>query len=165
MSSLEQFHLYITVDERKTFFDGNDLKININNPMTQLNNFPFNIRSSSSFYNEIDLPSNEDIQKTFIDFNDKQIIYWINYFPSGIYEYVCLVLLFNEHSFEHGSFFRIPQSFSFLPIIKYSYLKQLYLIDTWIEMTMNNCYSILKRVDMQYGPVKQVICNFTRNRT
>ncbi|CAF4367131.1 unnamed protein product, partial [Rotaria sordida] len=81
MSNLENLNLYINVDERKTFFDGNDLKMNIINHLPQLNNFTFNIRSLSSFYNEINLPLNEDIQKTFRDFKDKQIIYWTDYFP------------------------------------------------------------------------------------
>ncbi len=66
MSNLEKLDLCIAVSERKTFFDGNDLKMNIIDHMPQLNKFTFNIRSSSSFYNEINLPSNEDIQKTFI---------------------------------------------------------------------------------------------------
>ena len=58
------------VGERKTFFDGNDIKINIINHMPQLNKFTFNVHSYSSFYNENNLPSNEDIQKTFKDFKD-----------------------------------------------------------------------------------------------
>ncbi|CAF4614652.1 unnamed protein product, partial [Rotaria sp. Silwood2] len=81
MINLEKLDLYINVGERKTFFDGNDLKMNIIDHMSQLNKFTFNIRSLSSFYNEINLPSNENIQKTFRDFNDKQIIYWADYFP------------------------------------------------------------------------------------
>ncbi|CAF3437309.1 unnamed protein product [Rotaria sp. Silwood2] len=81
MSNLEKLDLYINVGERKRFFDGNDLKMNIINHMPQLNKFTFNIHSLSSFYNEINLPSNEDIQKAFIDFKDKQIIYWTDYFP------------------------------------------------------------------------------------
>ena len=75
MSKLEKLDLYITVCERKTFFDGHDLKMNIINHISQLNKFAFNFSSLSNFYNEINLPSNEDIQKTFIDFNDKKIIY------------------------------------------------------------------------------------------
>jgi hypothetical protein len=76
MSNLEKLDLYIYVHERKTVFDGNDFKMNIINHMPQLNKFTFNIYSLSSFYNEINLPSNENIQKTFTDFNDKKIIYW-----------------------------------------------------------------------------------------
>jgi hypothetical protein len=81
MSNLEKLDLYIYVHERKIVFDGNDFKMNIINHMPQLNKFTFNIHSLSSFYTEINLPSNENIQKTFRDFNDKQIIYWADYFP------------------------------------------------------------------------------------
>lgn len=83
MSTLEKLNLSLFVGERKTFFDGNDLKMNIINHMLQLNKFTFNIRSFSSFYNEINIPSNEDIQKTCRDFNDKQIIYGADYFSTA----------------------------------------------------------------------------------
>ncbi|CAF3933109.1 unnamed protein product [Rotaria sp. Silwood1] len=141
MSNLEKLDLYINIDERKTFFDGNDLKMNIINHMSQLNKFTFNIHSLSSFYNEINLPSNEDIQKTFKDFKDKQIIYWNDYFPKlkkgycriysypytlkyydditnnfsgGVFKYVRKVSLFDERPFEHEFFLRIAQSFPFM---------------------------------------------------
>ncbi|CAF4128342.1 unnamed protein product [Rotaria sp. Silwood2] len=224
MSNLEKVDLYITVGERKTFFDGNDLKMNIINYMPQLNKFTFNIHSLSSFYNEINLPSNEDIQKTFRDFNDKQIIYWADYFPKekkgycriysypykwkyydeitnnfpgGIFKYVRKVSLFDERPFEHEFFLRIARSFPFmekltvcnqkrqinkrfrestninqhLSIIKYPYLKQLYLIDVCIDyyeqflFDTKTCLPFDVRVYMQYGLVKQVTRNFTRNRT
>ncbi|CAF3704184.1 unnamed protein product [Rotaria sp. Silwood1] len=141
MSNLEKLDLNINIDERKTFFDGNDLKMNIINHMSQLNKFTFNIHSLSSFYNEINLPSNEDIQKTFKDFKDKQIIYWNDYFPKlkkgycriysypytlkyydditnnfsgGVFKYVRKVSLFDERPFEHEFFLRIAQSFPFM---------------------------------------------------
>jgi hypothetical protein len=44
--------------------------VNIMNHMSRLNKFTFNIRSSSGFYNEINLPSNENIQRTFREFQD-----------------------------------------------------------------------------------------------
>ena len=56
MSNIEKLDLYIAVGERKTFFDGNDLKMNIINHMSQLNKFTFNIRSWNLFYNEINFP-------------------------------------------------------------------------------------------------------------
>ncbi|CAF4153923.1 unnamed protein product [Rotaria sordida] len=141
MSNLEKLDLYINIDGRKTFFDGNDLKMNIINHMSQLNKFTFNIHSLSRFYNEINLPSNEDIQKTFKDFKDKQIIYWSDYFPKrkngycriysypytlkyydditnnfsgGVFKYVRKVSLFDERPFEHEFFLRIAQSFPFM---------------------------------------------------
>ncbi|CAF4471097.1 unnamed protein product, partial [Rotaria sp. Silwood2] len=141
MSNLEKLDLYINVGERKTFFDGNDFKMNIINYMPQLNKFTFNICSLSSFYNDINLPSNEDIQKTFSDFNDKQIIYWTDYFPKvkkgychiysypyqlkyynkitnnfpdGIFKYVRQVSLYDERPFEHEFFLRIAELFPFM---------------------------------------------------
>ncbi|CAF4086705.1 unnamed protein product, partial [Rotaria sordida] len=90
------------------------------------------------FYNEINLPSNEDIQKTFKDFKDKQIIYWsdyfpkekkgycriysypytlkyyddiTNHFPGGVFKYVRKVSLFDERPFQHEFFLRIEKSF------------------------------------------------------
>ncbi|CAF2099029.1 unnamed protein product [Rotaria magnacalcarata] len=138
MLNLEKLNLCLIVGDRKTFFDGNDLKINIINHMSRLNYFTFNIRSSSRFYNQINLPSNENIQNTFRDFCNKQIIYCADYFstdkkghchiysypyklnyydditnnfPGGIFKYVRKVSLFDEHPFEHEFFLRIAQSF------------------------------------------------------
>ncbi|CAF5062357.1 unnamed protein product, partial [Rotaria sp. Silwood1] len=128
MSNLEKLDLSITVRERKTVFDGNDLKMNIINYMPKLNNFTFNIHSLSSFYKKINLSLNQDIQKTFRVLNDKQIIYWTDYFPKqkkghchiyscpyklngynyitnnfpgGIFKSVREVSLFDERPFEH----------------------------------------------------------------
>ena len=141
MSNLEKLDLYFIVRERKTFIDGNDLKINIINHMPQLNKFTFNIRSLSRFYNQINLPSNEDIQHTFKDFKDNQIISCVDYFPKekigqchiysypyklkyydnitnnfpgGLFKCVREVSLFDEHPFEHEFFLRIAQSFPFV---------------------------------------------------
>jgi len=141
MSNLEKLDLCIDVEDRKIFFDGNDLKMNIINHMPQLNKFTFSICSLSNFYNEINLPSNEDLQKTFSDFNDKQIIHWTDYFPEqkqgychiysypykleyyneitnnfpgGIFKYVRRVSLYDERPFEHQFFLRIQKSFPFM---------------------------------------------------
>jgi hypothetical protein len=141
MSNLEKLDLNINVDERKTFFDGNDLKMNIINHLPQLNEFTFNIHSLSSFYNEMNLPSNKDFQKTLSDLNDKQIIYSADYFPKkkkvhshiysypytlnyynditnnfpgGIFKYVRNVSLYDERPFEYEFFLRITQSFPFM---------------------------------------------------
>ncbi|CAF2971412.1 unnamed protein product, partial [Rotaria sp. Silwood2] len=89
----------------------------------------------------INLPSNENIQKTFKDFKDKQIIYWSDYFPKqkkgycriysypytlkyydditnnfpgGVFKYVRKVSLFDERPFKHEFFLRIAQSFPFM---------------------------------------------------
>jgi hypothetical protein len=138
MSNLEKLDLCLVVHNRKTFIDGNDFKINIINHLPRLNKFVFNIRSSTYFSGETNLPSNEDIQNIFIDFKDQQIIYCADYFskekraqchiysypyklkhyhditnnfPGGIHECVRSVSLFDERPFEHEFFLRISQSF------------------------------------------------------
>ncbi|CAF4180285.1 unnamed protein product [Rotaria sordida] len=79
MLNLEKLDLYLRVDLNRGFIDSNELK-NIINHMSQLNKFVFNIRSTIHLHNEIELPSNEDIQNTFKDFKDDQIISCIDYF-------------------------------------------------------------------------------------
>ncbi|CAF2739187.1 unnamed protein product [Rotaria sp. Silwood2] len=91
--------------------------------------------------NKLNLPSTEDIQRTFIDFPNNEIISYIDYFPDaergrchiysypsqmeyygdisnnfpgGLFNYVRMVSLFDEHSFEHEFFLRIVQSFPFM---------------------------------------------------
>ncbi|CAF1408516.1 unnamed protein product [Rotaria sordida] len=95
----------------------------------------------SSFYSKTNLPSNEDIQNTFKDFKDNQIISCIVYFEKrkrsrchiysypyqlkhydnitnnfrdGLFKYVCEVSLYDEHPFEHEFFLRVTQSFPLL---------------------------------------------------
>jgi hypothetical protein len=130
--------LYLLVWGKKTFVDGNDLKTNIMNYMPRLNKFTFNICSSNHFYNQINLPSNEDIQHTFRDFKNNQIISCVDYFqqrkyrqchiysypykleqyndiknnfPGGIFRCTCEVSLFDERPFEHEFFLRLAQPF------------------------------------------------------
>ena len=137
MVNLEKLDLCLIVDGRETFVDANDLKINIINHMPQFYKFTFNIRSSSRFYNEVNLPSDEYMQETFRDFKDKQIHYVdyfpkakearchiysypyklnhyknvTNNFPGGIFQCVRKVSLFDERPFEHEFFLRIQKSF------------------------------------------------------
>ncbi|CAF3955896.1 unnamed protein product, partial [Rotaria sp. Silwood1] len=119
MSNLEKLDLALIVLTKQTLIDGNNLNL----------------------YTKFNLPSNEYIQETFKDFKNKQIISSIDYFkekeysqchiysypyqliyynnitnnfPGGIFECVCEISLFDEHSFEHEFFFQISQSFPFL---------------------------------------------------
>ncbi|CAF5069650.1 unnamed protein product, partial [Rotaria sp. Silwood1] len=90
------------------------------------------------------LPSNEEIQKTFRDFKDNQIITCIDYFqehkhsryhiysypyqlrhydditnnfPGGLFKCVREITLEDEHPFEHEFFLRIAQSFPFIKVL------------------------------------------------
>jgi hypothetical protein len=141
MSNLEKLDLYLTICTDGRFIDGNDLKKNILNHMSQLNQFTFDIRSVMFINNEMNLPSQEDIQRTFEDFQYTKIISCVDYFrerktgqchvyshpflmecyenitnnfPDGLYQYVRVVSLYDELPFEHEFFFRISQSFPFM---------------------------------------------------
>ncbi|CAF3469082.1 unnamed protein product, partial [Rotaria socialis] len=89
MLELKKLDLCLIVDERKTFVDSNDLKINIINHVPKLYKFTFNIRSSSRFYNENGVTNN---------------------FPGGIFQCVRKVSLFDERHFEHEFFLQIQKS-------------------------------------------------------
>jgi hypothetical protein len=169
----------ICVDE--TFIDGNYLKRNIIYRMQRLNQFTFYISSFMCIRNEMKLRSTEDIQGTFIDFPNNEIISYVDYFPEakqsrchiysyphlmpyydiirsnfpgGLFIYVRVVSLFDEHPFEHEFFLRIQKSFPFmerlsltnhksqsrkqsyesnnngnLPVIEYSFLSELVIVD------------------------------------
>jgi hypothetical protein len=141
MLNLEKLHLHLIIYCENTFIHGNNLKRNIINHMPQLNKFTFNIRSTFRLQNQVDLLSNEDIQHTFNDFQNNQIISCVDYFskikrgqchiytypyelkeyhkitnnfPGGIFKYVHKISLFDERPFEHKFFFQISQSFPFM---------------------------------------------------
>jgi hypothetical protein len=188
MTNLEELDLYLPVCVNETFIDENNLKKTIINRMPCLNQFRFYIRSIITIHNQMNLSSTEDIQRRFIDFPNNKIISYIDHFPEArqgryhIYSYPCftpyydditnnfpgllftyvrVVLLFDEHPFEHDFFLRIQKSFPFieklslinhkpqkykqsygsnnnqnLSLIKYSYLSDLDIInvhDDYIE--------------------------------
>ncbi|CAF3166347.1 unnamed protein product [Rotaria sp. Silwood2] len=141
MSNLEELDLSLIVSSKKKFIDGNDFNKNIINHMPRLRKFTFNIRSSIRLHNEIDLPSNKDIQKTFINIIDNQVISCVDYFPKvkngqchiysypyklihydnitnsfsgGLFKCVRKVSLYDERPFEHEFFLCISQSFPFI---------------------------------------------------
>ncbi|CAF2641682.1 unnamed protein product [Rotaria sp. Silwood2] len=141
MSNLEKLYLYLLICKRETFIDGNEMKINIINHMPYLNTFIFNIYSFIHFNYQINLLSNEDIQKTFKNFKYNEIVSCVDYFPKaeiglchiysypyqlehydtmtnnfpgGLFTCVRKILLFDERPFEHEFFIQISQSFPFL---------------------------------------------------
>ncbi|CAF1230143.1 unnamed protein product [Rotaria magnacalcarata] len=109
--------------------------------MPRLNQFMFYVRSSMYTGYKFNLSSTEDIQRTFIDFRNNEIISYVNhflerkesqcrifsypplmncygditnYFPGGLFKYVRVVSLYDEQSFKHEFFLRIVQSFPFM---------------------------------------------------
>ncbi|CAF0753505.1 unnamed protein product [Rotaria sordida] len=129
---IEKVKYFVT----ETLVDGNDLKINIINHMPRLNEFTFNIRSFILYQNQIDQLSNEDMQHTFKDYTDNEIISCIDYFeeskysqchiysysyklkyydnitnnfPGGLFKNIREISLFDEHSLEYEFFLQIAQ--------------------------------------------------------
>ncbi|CAF3690225.1 unnamed protein product [Rotaria sp. Silwood1] len=138
MFNLEELSLYLAVNVNGTFIDGNHLKRNIIDYMPRLNQFSFYLRSVMHIRNQVNLPSTEDIKRTFIDFSDHEIISYVDYFreaeqgrchiysypsfmpyyggisnnfPGGLFKYVRAVSLYDEQPFDHEFFLRIVQSF------------------------------------------------------
>ncbi|CAF1531691.1 unnamed protein product [Rotaria sordida] len=141
MSNLEVLGLCFMICPLQTIIDGNHLKRHIINRMLRLNQFTFYISSLISIDNEMNLPSREDIQRTFIDFTNSEIISYVDYFPEkkkarchiysypsfmpyyssitnnfpgGLFKYVRIVALYDEYPFEHEFFLRIVQSFPYM---------------------------------------------------
>jgi hypothetical protein len=138
MINLVKLYLCLRVRTKKTFLDGHVLKKDILNQMSRLETFNFNIRSFNRFSNETNLPSNEDIQKTFNDYRDKQIFSYIDYFQEtqhshchiysypyqlkhfdditnhfsgGFFPSVRQATLYDEHPFEHEFFCDLTNHF------------------------------------------------------
>ncbi len=141
MFNLEELILCLAVCQDQTFIDGNNLKKDIINHMPRLNRFSFSIDSFMYPNNQINLPSTEDIQCTFIDFSNIKVISYVEYFPKakqgrclsysypslmqyygiitnnfpgGLFINVRTVSLFDEHPFEHEFFNGIQKSFPFM---------------------------------------------------
>jgi len=138
MTNLEELSLCF-VNECQ-IVDGDNLEENIINHMSKLNKFTFNIGSLVRFVDENNIPSNEDIKKTFENFNNiiisnidyfpkKNLFYYhiysypytwniyyyiTNNFSGGLFKSVREISLFDEHPFEHDFFLRITQSFPFV---------------------------------------------------
>ncbi|CAF2481578.1 unnamed protein product [Rotaria sp. Silwood2] len=140
MSNLEELSLYFFIPYGP-IIDGDYLKENILNHMTKLNKFTFNIRSTLRLNNQVNLLINQDIQSTFENFKNNEIISYIDYFsksnlfnyhiysypyrwtcydgitnsfPGGLFQCVRQISLYDEHPFEHEFFLRIVQSFPFI---------------------------------------------------
>jgi len=140
MTNLEELSLYF-VNTHGPIIDGDNLEKKIINHMTRLNKFTFNICSVISVDQPMDLPSNEDIENTFRNFQNNQIIssvYYLsrtnllhchvysypytwnfyhnitNNFSGGLFKCVREISLHDERPFEHDFFFRIAQSFPFI---------------------------------------------------
>jgi hypothetical protein len=140
MTNLEKLDLSFVGSITKSFIDGNNLKQNVIYRIPLLKKFTFNI-CSIWLYSPMNIPSNQDIQQTFKDFKDVQIISSVDYFqqrkysqclvysypyklehyyeitnhfPDGLFRCVREISLYDEYPFEHEFFLRIGQSFPFV---------------------------------------------------
>ncbi|CAF3705187.1 unnamed protein product [Rotaria sp. Silwood1] len=140
MSNLEELSLYFDSFNEK-LIDGYNLEENILNYMIQLKKFKFNIRSIIPFDNQVNLPSNNDIQNTFKNFKNSKIVscidcypkanqfhchiysypyslihynYITNNFRGGLFKRVDKISLVDERPFEHEFFLQIAKSFPFV---------------------------------------------------
>ena len=88
MTNLEKFSLYFVNVYQSNIIDGEDLEKNIIDRMPRLNEFIFNICSIIYLPLEdqpINLPSNDDIQHTFRNFRNSQIISSVYCFDSDFF--------------------------------------------------------------------------------
>jgi hypothetical protein len=151
MSNLEELFLNIAINRHfphESFIDGNNLKNDMIDHLPKLNQFVFSIHSNIEHENYLlHLPSNDDIQNTYKDLENNQIISYIHYFlkenmsqyhiysypyqkdtlhrltnsfPGGLFQFVHHVSLFDEYPFEHEFFIRISQAFPYLKTLKIS---------------------------------------------
>ena len=138
MTHLESLTLSLLIEKQDKFIDGYHLTRNILSHMPHLNQFLFNIHSIVSFDNQLHLPSNDEIQQSFRNCTDCEVISYVDYFPSnktgqccvytypytmlhfdgitnsfpgGSFKYVRCAELFDERPFEHTFFLRIAQAF------------------------------------------------------
>jgi len=141
MINLEKLALYFTTACDEKFIDGNSLKENIINHMSQLNEFMFNIRSIIRHNDQISSVSDENIYRTFESFENYKVISCVDYFPKerygqchiysypytlryydditnnfpgGLFNNVQEITLFDERPFQHEFFIEISQSFPFV---------------------------------------------------
>jgi hypothetical protein len=73
MKNVEELHLQF-LNKSKSLIDGKVLQKYFINHMSKLNKLTFNIGSLVRFDNENNMPSNEDIKKTFENFNNIVIL-------------------------------------------------------------------------------------------
>jgi hypothetical protein len=145
MLNLEELHLNIIVKCYEKFITGERLKKDIIIYMPRLFKVTFNICSIIDHRNQTNFPLNEQIQKTFNDYFNNQIITCIDHFQEkgysqchtysypyklkaynnitnnfrdGLFTCVTQVSLYDESPFEHDFFLRIQKSFPFMKALK-----------------------------------------------
>ncbi|CAF3395200.1 unnamed protein product [Rotaria sp. Silwood1] len=191
MSNLEQLGLYIEVTINTAFIDGNHLKRDIINRMSRLKQFTFYIHSFMINCNQLDFPSTEDIQRTFIDFPNNNIISYVDYFPEAkesqchIYSYPSFMPYYynitnnfpeelsviNYKSQNEKQSYESNNDCQNLSLIEYSFLNELAIVkghDDYIEQFLFNTKTYLQNnvlLHINYESLQRVTHNFTRENT
>ena len=127
MLYLEKLTLNLSISNRSSFIDGVHLRNEILLHMLQLRTFNFNIYTKLFISDGMHLPSQEDIQRTFIDetlyqvhcsvdywstkfakchiytypFTGKRLQWLTHNFSGGLFSHVRHFSLFDEQPFEH----------------------------------------------------------------
>ena len=83
MTNLESLILYLWIEEQEKFIDGFNLITNILSHMPHLNQFLFNIRSIVLFDDQLHLPSNDEMQQSFRNCTDCDVVCYVDYFPNS----------------------------------------------------------------------------------
>ena len=139
MINLEKLSLYLVIDCKRRFIDGNHIKETIIRHTPQLKDFVFDIRSIMPLdLDPVNLPSDEDVRCTLTDLTQHPVISYVdcflhegeghchlytcpyslieykyvsNNFPRELFGNVRYVELFHERPFEHSFFLHLNQSF------------------------------------------------------
>ncbi|CAF3543198.1 unnamed protein product [Rotaria sp. Silwood2] len=192
MSNLEELCLNF-VNSYGPIIDSGNLKENILNHMRKLNKFTFNIRSINALTELGHLPLDKDIQSTFWNFKNKEIISYIDYFeksalfnyhiysypyrwtcydnitnnfPGGIFRCVREISLYDEHPFEHN-----PNPEAEFLIVRYSHLTEIDLVETdecYVEEFLNNIKTYLSNdvyLSVDYDTLEKATDDFTKDAT
>lgn len=223
MTNLESLILHLLIEDQVKFVDSSNLTRNILSHMPHLNQFLFNIRSIVLFDNQLDLPSNDEIQRTFTNCTDYEVVSYVDFFPrkktgqccvytypypytmlhfdgitnsfpGGLFQYVRHVQLIDERPFEHTFFLSIAQSFpsleclrvknfqaqmckddqdsnGHLPIIEYSHLTELELLDVHDDyaeqflLHTRTHFSNPTLLLIGYDTIRRITHDFTRDTT
>ncbi len=149
MSNLEILTLFLIIQNRVPFIDGNHLDNEILVYMSRLTKFDFNIRTLNGINNGIPLQSTEDIQRSFTNNKYSKVICWTdkflngtshcnifslpftmkqldgitNSFPGGIFPSVCYLSMLDIHPFEHEFLYFITQAFPSMTRLRLANMK------------------------------------------
>ena len=183
MINLEKLILYLVIVHNETFIDGKHLQKTIINHFPRLREFQFNIHWRFSLRHYPLVLSNEDVQRTFADWQNEKIISSIDYFPKNqtgqchMYSYPytltqyngisndfpggsfnCMreITLFDERPFEHEFFMRIARAFPSVQDISVTNLEAQKYKENPVSNDENGHFPIIEYPNLLYLDLVQV---------